>query len=366
MKFPFFPKISPLDRHRENLISYFLAIGSPVILFFAIMEWLNNRQDEAILDIAVLVIIFVSAIIRRVDNPQLIYRIVMIAFGLNFLYTLSSNEGILPALFLPMAFLLPAVILLGIKEGIIWIIAMSLAIAYILTRPAKAPYADLETITIYLVIYLIVGLFSIFSEFVRRETARMLADRQTDLETLNQTIMEKALEDPLTHTFNRGYLLDIMTNKVSLSVTLDKPLSIIIVDIDQFKEINDTYGHNIGDKVLVEIASLFKHQLRGASDDLVRLGGDEFMIVLPDTKLEHAVSLADRLRRAVETMEILNEPIEVTCSMGVVQLEKIENRRTFLPDQAIRTLIKRGDDCMYMAKRRGKNQVFSSDADLED
>ncbi|MFN2146208.1 MAG: diguanylate cyclase [Anaerolineales bacterium] len=356
MKFPFRPKISLHDRHRENLVWYFLVIGTPLILAFAIFEWMGQRYDEAILDLSVLVVFFIAAVFRkRVEDPQNTYRIVMTALGLNFLYVLYTNQGIIPAIFWQLALPLPAVILLGVREGLIWIIVTGISIIGILSTPAKAAYVSTENIVIFMVIYFTVGIFSIFSEYVRHQTARMLASQQSNLEALNLTIMEKALEDPLTHTFNRSYLSEVMPDKVSRAIQLSKPLSIIIMDIDQFKGVNDTYGHDIGDVVLVQTANTFQQQLRGQYDDVVRLGGDEFMVVLPDTLLEHSVPLAERLRVSVQDMRIPGEDFHVTCSMGVVALEGEEYK---LPaNQSIRRLIKRGDRCMYQAKRLGKNLV---------
>jgi predicted signal transduction protein with EAL and GGDEF domain len=208
---------------------------------------------------------------KRVKNPQNIYRVEMIAFSANFMYVLTSNQGIVPVLFWHLIPPLPVVILLGVKESFIWILVMGTSIFIILSKLGNSPQITSEVLAVLIVTYNTLGLISMFSEYVRRETASLLANRQADLETLNQTIMDKALEDPLTSTFNRSCLSEIIPDKISRTIQLFSPISIIIVDIAQFKEVNNSFGHTIGDEVLHQVIKAFRDQLRDKTDDLVRL-----------------------------------------------------------------------------------------------
>jgi len=150
--------------------------------------------------------------------------------------------------------------------------------------------------------------------------------------------------DALTGTLNRGALKDIYDN-----ISKDKffyPLSLIILDLDDFKHINDTYGHNVGDIVLKRVALEIKKHLR-RSDILARWGGEEFVIILPHTDLEGARIVAEKLRKSLEEAKIL-EGEKITASFGVTEI---------LPEEPLEKAVLRADKALYRAKELGKNRV---------
>ena len=126
-------------------------------------------------------------------------------------------------------------------------------------------------------------------------------------------------------------------------------ISIIFLDIDYFKVINDAYGHSCGDKVLVAAAGLIKDNLR-SSDVIFRVGGEEFVIVLSDTDLDGAKFLAERIRKAIESHTLAYDmvTIKITASLGIYDLHE---------NDTADTLIKNADNAMYKAKHNGRNQV---------
>ena len=129
------------------------------------------------------------------------------------------------------------------------------------------------------------------------------------------------------------------------------PFVLIMIDIDDFKKVNDLYGHRVGDEVLRSVANILQHELRG--DDLVaRYGGEEFVILLPNTSLREANPVADRLRKKVQetTVNSSQNPVKVTISLGLAQ-----SRPSDIPDD----LVKRADKALYLAKDLGKNCVRS-------
>lgn len=168
----------------------------------------------------------------------------------------------------------------------------------------------------------------------------------TEIEHDRGKLKETAERDPLTKIYNRvrlNELFDIMfmrANKHNLN------LSVILFDIDHFKHINDEYGHNMGDKVLMELARLSKGLLR--KDDLIaRWGGEEFIVLLDETSLEEAVHMAKRLRKNIEKYPFgLDKPI--TCSFGVTDLSSGDTKIMFL---------ERVDKALYEAKDTGRNRV---------
>lgn len=158
--------------------------------------------------------------------------------------------------------------------------------------------------------------------------------------------------DPLTNCYNRRALDSFIESDISYARRSGTDLSIIMLDLDNFKDINDVHGHLAGDAVLKEISTLIPALVR-KSDYLARYGGEEFMLVLPDTSLYLAVQLAEKLRKKIEEHEIdLGEKrITVTASIGVASLD---NKRDSM------SLVQEADERMYKAKSTGKNNVIPS------
>lgn len=158
--------------------------------------------------------------------------------------------------------------------------------------------------------------------------------------------------DALTSVANRGELETQLT--IMLSHFNDRsnpiPLSIVFIDVDHFKNINDTYGHSIGDDVLIELARLFQHETY--SGELVgRYGGEEFVILCPETNQEQAIKKAERLRLAISNLKIDNtSKIRLSASFGVTQVEE---------GDTVESLFRRADKALYQAKESGRNRVCS-------
>jgi len=178
--------------------------------------------------------------------------------------------------------------------------------------------------------------------------------RQKQLEALNtllnqeqQVLEERLTRDPLTGVLNRDGLAPVFKHNWSADYT--PLLSLIFIDIDHFKKINDTYGHNIGDQVLLAFAQTLSENTR-TQDLLARWGGEEFVLACPETALENALGLAEKLRRAIEKSE-WPKNLQVTASFGVAQL---------LPEESPTEFIARADKALYAAKAQGRNCVRSS------
>jgi len=157
-----------------------------------------------------------------------------------------------------------------------------------------------------------------------------------------------ATHDALTKIYNRYGLQEVMLRKIDEFSRYKKDLSIVFFDIDFFKAVNDTYGHEAGDKVLKDLSSLVHENIR-TSDIFARWGGEEFLIVLPETSLHKAVILAEKLRYIIETYKFY-EPNHITCSFGVTELHSGESEDDVL---------KRVDEFLYRAKELGRNKVVS-------
>jgi len=168
--------------------------------------------------------------------------------------------------------------------------------------------------------------------------------------------LEMAVTDALTGLHNRHYMQTHLQTLVREALKDGRELSVLIADIDHFKQVNDTYGHDVGDLVLQEFSVRLKHNTRGA-DLACRLGGEEFLIIMPDTPRSMAYRIAERLRAliAAEPFKISAEQaIRVTTSVGIATLETLDDT----PD----TIVKRADNGLYAAKRRGRNRVVVAQA----
>ncbi|MDO9104993.1 MAG: GGDEF domain-containing protein [Methylovulum sp.] len=170
--------------------------------------------------------------------------------------------------------------------------------------------------------------------------------------TLYQQALKLAYTDPLTQMNNRASFNDTLKREINLAVRQAKALSIIFVDIDNFKAINDSYGHECGDVALSSVAKRIKENLR-SSDIVFRVGGEEFVVLLSDTYLDGAKFLAERIRKSIElhTLSYDMAVIKLTASMGVSVLHS---------DDTVDTFVKRADGAMYKAKHNGRNQVMAA------
>lgn len=156
----------------------------------------------------------------------------------------------------------------------------------------------------------------------------------------------KAITDKLTGLFNRTVIDTLIQIEVDRSNRNNRPLSIIVFDIDHFKRINDEYGHDKGDYVLKTIADIVKMTLR-KSDYIIRWGGEEFLVILPETNLENAINVAEKIRFNIENYNF-KDIVKATVSLGVTEMKKGEN---------FYTAFKRADEALYMAKNKGRNRV---------
>jgi diguanylate cyclase (GGDEF)-like protein len=167
----------------------------------------------------------------------------------------------------------------------------------------------------------------------------------------NHLHYERTLRDIKTGLYNNGFFMTRLNEEIIRSKRIESETSIIIIDVDHFKEFNDTYGHLAGDRVLETLAITIKQGVR-LGDVPSRFGGEEFTVLLPDTDRELAWAVAERLRIMVENMKVIWEPPlpRVTISLGVFTFDRTTN----IPADII---IKRADEALYISKKRGRNQT---------
>lgn len=174
---------------------------------------------------------------------------------------------------------------------------------------------------------------------------------QEEMRRANELLTELSITDHLTHLYNRRYMMDTLSMEFERAQRVKGKLSLALMDVDHFKLVNDTYGHQQGDMVLAAVAEVIQAELR-RYDIAVRYGGEEFAVVLPETSLRKGVVVAERIRQAVMGI-VFPPPIEylsVTISLGVAALPAPHI-------DSVQALIRAADHALYRAKQNGRNRV---------
>lgn len=190
--------------------------------------------------------------------------------------------------------------------------------------------------------------FALLTE-TKRINRELAAEMQKRL-ALEDKLKELASTDPLTGLYNRRQYEILFRHEIGRSRRRNSPLSVGILDLDNFKQVNDTYGHTAGDAVLRRVADVCRRNLR-AIDIVGRLGGEEFIILMPECDIDQANILGNRLLKMIESAVVDTNAasIRITATIGITQL--------FPDDKGIEVIISRADDALYRGKRAGRNRV---------
>lgn len=232
-------------------------------------------------------------------------------------------------------------ILLGQRAG--WLITVLSIVGLILGNGSlERPYSANAMATMVLcMVYL--GVY--FHFFMDRSISYF-----TRMREFNAQLKLLASQDPLTGLLNARFYYQACDHHIRLAERRKASYSVLFVDLDHFKSINDTYGHAAGDEILKTVSKALKDKVRD-SDLVGRIGGEEFSIFLPDTRLPEALQVAEKVRQAIEGAKpsIQGQPLNVTASIGVAT--NLQN------DQSIQSLQQQADAAMYQAKQQGRNRV---------
>ena len=334
--------LMPLPDVGFRFAKYLLAIGVfilPVLVYF---DYQQQYFIPAFAKIVATIICIGGLVLSRNIKYEHVVRVgatvtILLMSIVGAIYKLDSISGLIWVPVLPAIFSFLA----GMRQGAlfsgIYLFVFSCSyFSYELVHQV-AP-VDIQLWIHSVLAYLVVFLISVFFK----------GEKQKD-----ESILKYAAGlDYLTRIANRRGIVPRIEDEVERAKRYKHPLSVILVDIDHFKMVNDKFGHSIGDAVLVETAALLKAEIRG-SDIVARWGGEEFVILAPETDLLACVELAEKLRKFIESFEFSNVG-RLTASFGVTQFQFNESWEHF---------VERGDSLLYCAKNAGRNKVASSDLD---
>jgi diguanylate cyclase (GGDEF)-like protein len=313
------------DTYTFSLFTWWIGDGIGVLLLTPLILAFAHPEDDLTFQPRIPEIVLFSA-------AALLYPILLFSLGNNDFLASNSAFLLVPILFW-------AVIRFGLRISFSVTLYFSICLIW-LESIGLGPfhYDDIFYNIVSTQFFVLITVSSIFI------IGSLLADRDRDFRLLQ----DKNQHDALTKIFNRQYFDQRLSQEISRQERYKKPFSIIMYDIDFFKKVNDTYGHQAGDEVLIKLSSVISAQLRDI-DILARWGGEEFMILLPETNAEGAAFFAERIRAKVEQTEMIPN-VFITISLGVVEAApEVKNREL--------TLISQLDAALYLAKNNGRNQV---------
>jgi diguanylate cyclase (GGDEF)-like protein len=205
-------------------------------------------------------------------------------------------------------------------------------------------------ISVGLIFFTIILAILLYIQYTNRRLEKEVRFRTQEISAANRKLRELASIDDLTGISNRRDFLEKLDHAINLAKRYHAPLALFSMDIDFFKKVNDTYGHDVGDAVLKHFVNVVKNTIR-ISDYFGRMGGEEFAVALSNTSYKDALVVAEKMRKSVQDSPYIlleGSPLNLTVSIGMTMLMEVDTRQE---------IIKRSDIALYQAKERGRNQV---------
>lgn len=332
---------------QSHVVSLFALVGMSISATMGIVGLFNNNIVLAsALFIASFIYFIGYYVYKKFNNTALSSAIVLYSLYVLMFYLVYTG-GVEHTGPLWIFIVAPvSVFIHGLKRGLVDIALFVIIISTIMFIPtdfiAHAEYStEFKLRLIYS--FLTVTFLSALYEYSRGQSYKHALE-------LGKKYQQLAHFDPLTHLSNRRDALCILKHEQTRITRNREPLAIALCDVDHFKKINDQYGHNAGDAVLVELAKLFATNLR-EQDCVARWGGEEFLFIFPQTLAKNANVIAEKIKNKLQdhVVNYEGEKIKVTVSMGIEQLNDNQN---------IDELINNADKYLYQAKNAGRNQIF--------
>lgn len=326
----------------------FLAMSAIAVLVFSALLIANFSSYPLILNItlmggliAILLNVLVYALYRQLKHVSLSITFTMLLLCCLLVYSGGKEQT---ALYWVMFYPVVAYTMLGVKLGSLCIAILLGTTATLFFGPdyGQADYTSIVK-TRFLAGFSLIIMFAFISEYFRLQSHQTMTN-------ITYSQKQKANTDSLTGLPNRRFLDTTLLTKIQTDSNAFLPMSVVMCDVDHFKKVNDTHGHDVGDKALMHLAKLMQNQLR-YSDVIARFGGEEFIICLPHASIVQGVQIADKLR-----LSIINHPLQLengdilnlSASFGLAELRSVHS---------FEHAVKQADEALYKAKNNGRNQV---------
>ncbi len=331
------------DGDRRSLMRLLFVVSGSAFFFFSVLQLINGNILLASIELVGSVLFFTGCIcIEKTRHLQVLIYTYLIALFSFFIFVTLLPSASTTTFFWVLMMPVLAYLLLGKRSGLMitvpFMVMSCLSYLYYIGGIANSQaITDLANVT--LCALLMLSFIHVYE--IRREEAE-------------NTLVELAHTDALTGLENRSSFHGTLLRSVAECQRSSGQFALVIMDVDHFKQVNDTYGHEVGDRVLCHISEYLSERLR-ATDSTGRLGGEEFGLILRDVSAERAFQLTDELRQRIEasTVSHRNKIIQVTASFGVAQWPE----DGLAPEELLRTADRR----LYGGKRSGRNVVFIND-----
>ncbi len=324
------------DEYYKATAKYIAIIAIVLLPGFAINNFVQGRYIVGYVSVAAIIVVALNAVLTNRNGYSVIRTFVVVIPPLiYFIALVFLNQGVIAALWCTPAMLTFYFIL---PERYAWV-----ANAILIIVASLLAWMTLEhnlAIRVSATLAIAVALAGVF--------VRIISSQQEQLR-------EQAVTDPLSGLKNRMLLNETLEQAINLSQRNDSPVTLLSMDIDHFKKINDQYGHGVGDRVIIGVAKLLTTRLR-KSDTAFRTGGEEFLCLLHNCDRERGVKIAEEIRTEIMTAGLLQER-PVTVSLGVASHQPGEGRESWL---------KRVDEFLYRAKSAGRNRVVAAPLEADD
>lgn len=333
------------------LVNVFSSIGMAFLLGFGIDSIINHRTELAIMLLALASATLINYIVMlRFGGHDRGAHTISLIMSIMFYYLLCSGGVSLTG---PLWCYTAAPFLLfiyGVRRGAVVVTLLIISAALLLYLPNPLVVAHYPEIfkSRFLASFLAVAIMSYIHEYARHRS-------YSSLLALRHKVEHEARTDELTGLFNRRHMYEYLQQAMHRMHRVKLAMSVLLIDIDNFKQINDNYGHQFGDHVLIDIAQTLRYSLRDY-DSISRWGGEEFLIVLSDTDRSAAKVVAEKLRTTIEAMPVHygETPIAITISIGM---------HTSALAESLDSMLRHADENLYAAKHNGRNMVIDSGPD---
>ncbi|HHV94074.1 MAG TPA: GGDEF domain-containing protein [Firmicutes bacterium] len=333
-----------------RITAYIALVFGAILGLFLLNSYFVEGNTPLFLKTTPIRLVFISTSIavyfiakRITEHKHLVYIITFYQgmMALIYLLTLKQYDSLNYFSVLALMVITLAIYLLPNKVILSQIIAVIFSIVFFIFPIRKLeglqPHEFYRILAYQTILLVYCNINHCWAERTKRKT--FIAKRE---------ISRLSSKDPVTGVYNRKKFDEALDEWIGFSKRYGNPLSLILLDVDNFKEVNDTYGHIVGDSVLKSVAATVSQSIRD-TDVFARWGGDEFALLLPNTDIRQAEKLAERIRKCISSSSSDN-PKDITCSFGVAAYEEHDTKQS---------LLRKVDDLLLQAKTSGKNIVIS-------